>query len=74
MCVGVCGSAIRLSGPGVSAEPSSANFKLLVLLTNVRGLRQAAAELSKRACEFKPDLIGLVETHLPLDALSGLIP
>ena len=47
--------------------------RLRVLLTNVRGLRQAAAELSKLAHEFKPHIIGIVETHLQKDPLSGLL-
>ena len=56
-------------------EPGSSNFgQLKVMLANVRGLRQAAAELSIRANKFKPHLIGVVETHLDGDPLSGLLP
>ena len=75
MCVSPPDSAVFLSGAAASAEPVSASFrKLKVILTNVRGLKQASAELSLRACKFRPHLIGLVETHLCKDALSGLLP
>jgi hypothetical protein len=75
MCVGLSEGAVLLSGDSASPGLSSGNFgKLRVLLANVRGLRQAAAELSKRVTEFKPHLIGLVETHLLKDPLSGLLP
>ena len=60
----------------VSGNPDNvSNFgKLRVLYASVRGLRQAAAELSKHPCKYKPHLIGLVETHLFKDPLSGLLP
>ena len=75
MCVSPPDSAVFLSGAAVNAEPVSASFrKLKVILTNVRGLKQASAELSLRACKYRPHLIGLVETHLCKDALSGLLP
>jgi hypothetical protein len=74
MCVGRS-DAVYLSGASASAEPVSVSFgKLKVLLTNVRGLRQASAELSMRAVQYKPHLIGLVETHLCKDSISGLLP
>jgi hypothetical protein len=72
-----------ISGHAVAAESSaldsysiSASNKgqLRILLANVRGLRQAAGELSKLANEFKPHLIGIVETHLQGDSLNGLLP
>jgi len=70
------------SGHSVSADTTlnpysvstSNSGQLTTLLANVRGLRQAAAELSKLANEFKPHLIGIVETHLQGDSLCGLLP
>ena len=37
-------------------------------------MRQAAAELSTRVCEYRPHLIGLVEAHLDGEPLGGLLP
>ena len=64
-----CSDAVVMLGPG-----SSNLGQLKVMLANVRGLRQGAAELRKRVDQFRPHLIGLVETHLLNDPLSGLSP
>ena len=64
-----CSDAVVMRGPD-----SRDLGQLKVLLANVRGLRQGAAELRKRVNQFRPHLIGLVETHLLKDPLSGLLP
>ena len=75
MCVETSERSVLLSGDHAGPEHGSGDFdKLRVLLANVRGLRQAAAELSKRVCEYRPHLIGLVETHLDGEPLGGLLP
>jgi hypothetical protein len=74
---------LEFSGHAVAAERSALSSysssviksgQLKVLLANVRGLRQAAGELSKLVNEFKPHLLGIVETHLQGNPLSGLLP
>ena len=47
--------------------------KLSVLLANVRGLRQAAADLRKLTNLMQPHRIALVETHMQKGPLRGLL-
>ena len=70
------GHAVTAGSSALDQYSVSANNTghLKVLLANVRGLRQAAGELSKLVNEFKPHLVGIVETHLKGDPLSGLLP
>ena len=44
------------------------------LYANVRGLRQAAGELSVIANQHRPHFIGLTETHTKADPLPALLP
>ena len=81
MCLGNGQSDLSITSSHAVAAGSALNQfgisnigQLRVLLTNIRGLRQVAAELSKLAHEFKPHVIGIVETHLQQDPLRGLLP
>ena len=65
------GSVGTICGALVSPELD----ELLILLSNVRGLRQGAGELRQRAHEFKPHLVVLDEFHLgKADLLNRLFP
>ena len=62
-----CGG-VRVSGVAEGAETVD------WLYANVRGLRQAAGELSILADTHRPHFIGLTETHTKADPLPALLP
>jgi hypothetical protein len=71
-------SAAELSGvgrgPACVLAPADDADTVDWLYSNVRGLRQAAGELSILANTHRPHFIGLSETHTKADPMKALLP